>query len=106
MIIHSYPWRSMKKDCSRNRSIFYRKTLKKDIQSFSENAQNVSAKGFIIIIAGFYYNGRLKIKRVGTIVKIISLQYQNNVSCPIFTEKVPFLYIKVFRSGNCTKTNH
>ncbi|GBM72233.1 hypothetical protein AVEN_83910-1 [Araneus ventricosus] len=49
------------------------------------------SKGFRIV-AGFSYNGELKIRRVGKNVKVNSTYYQEEALRPIFTKEIPFLY--------------
>lgn len=78
-------------DCNRKRSIYYRKRGEKDINCWFRENKESFAKGFMVI-TGFSYNGKLKIRKVEKNVKINSDYYQKYVLTPIFKEDIPSLY--------------
>lgn len=83
-------------DCNKKRSIYYRKRGEKNVQTWFRQCKESFSKGFMIV-AGFSYNGKLKIRRVEKNVKINSSYYQEKVLRPIFTEEIPLLYPNDFQ---------
>lgn len=51
-----------------------------------------------MIVVGFSYNGKLKIKRVEKNVKINSKYYQEHILSPIFLNEIPSLYPQCHQS--------
>ena len=77
--------------CNKKRAICYRKISGSDDQRWCRAAVASFLKGFMII-AGFSYNGNLRIRRVDLKTKINSLYYQQNVIRPIMLDVIPKLY--------------
>ena len=51
-----------------------------------------------MIVAGFAYNGKLKIRRVDKNVKINSTYYQKHILLPFFKHEIPSLYPQCHQS--------
>jgi hypothetical protein len=80
-------------DCNKKRSIYYKEKGKMDAHAqkpYTERRESF-AKGFMVV-AGFCYKGKLRLRKVATKVKINSDYYQKNVLKPIFHKEIPFLY--------------
>ncbi|GFV53070.1 uncharacterized protein TNCV_4644291 [Trichonephila clavipes] len=79
-------------DCNK-RSIFYCSTDGNDLTKWLRQCTVKFPKGFMIV-TGFCYNGKLKIRKVSSKAKSNSVCYQQNILEPIFTEEIPVLYGK------------
>ena len=78
-------------DTNKKRSIYYHKRGDKDRQIWFKECFESYPKGFMIV-AGFCYKGKLKLKKVEPNTKINSNYYQTNVIAPIFRNEIPLLY--------------
>ena len=77
----------------------------KNVQTWFRQYKENCCKRFMIV-AAFSYNGKLKIKEWGKMLKIYSKLYQDEVLCPILTEEITFLYPNGFHvEWNFIKTN-
>jgi len=77
-------------DTNKKRSIYYHKRGDKDRQIWFKECFESYPKGFMIV-AGFCYKGKLKLKKVEPNTKINSNYYQTNVIAPIFRNEIPLL---------------
>lgn len=84
-------------DCNKKRAIYYHKRGEKNLSTWFKESKESFSKGFMIV-AGFSYNGKLKIKRVEKNVKINSKYYQEHILSPIFLNEIPSLYPQCHQS--------
>jgi hypothetical protein len=73
------------------RKIFYSRRDGGDLESWYRQAKESYPKGFMVV-AGFSYNGKLKLRKVDRHTKINSAYYQTEVLNPIFHQDIPSLY--------------
>ena len=78
-------------NCNKPRAIYYRPIDKQPYQKWAKECRESFSKGFMVI-AGYSYKGKLRIRRVGKNVKMNSVYYQTNVLTPLYRTEIPALY--------------
>jgi len=78
-------------DCNVPRAIYYANSQINSDRSWIKQCRESFSRGFMIV-AGFCFNGKLKLKKVDPKVKINSSVYQRLVLDPLFDTEIPDLY--------------
>ena len=97
--IHSEPWWNMglSKWVQQKEVYLSSKTKRKHLLSWFFQCKESFSKRFIIV-TGFSYRRKLKMKKRGGNVKFNSKYYRDKVLTSIFTEEIPFLYLGDFHA--------
>jgi hypothetical protein len=78
-------------DCGKPRAIMYREKGAKNFRRWVRVCKESFPKGFMVV-AGYSYRGKLKIRRVKKNCKINSQYYQEEILRPIYEQEIPAMY--------------